>query len=335
MNEPPAIICPDSSVPEKKLKGILSFFEVVRIGRPWFMDQPVPLSQSGAVEILRPPQDLKPSGGFTGLLEEYRGWIRTSRDRGFDAFLAFKEQNLNGEEATWEIRGELRRRENRSEEDRRENALKWNLFLHLAHEIEEEKREAEELLRTLREKDSPLKGVIEEETLPGLLSDLPDLNGTPILSEAGMNQVLEAWFSLFEKHLSEEAVLLTLSPSIFQHLCDLWGEWGGGSASTEMEFSVPDFSRLDQRERSEAKGRFLDSREGVVLREAVVKFLKGNFGVSKEKMDGIDLQGLTGQRLLIRLKHFSLLERSSANEIVRHLSGKTIGFVREEHTYGE
>ena len=335
MTELSAIICPDSSVPEERLKAILSFFGSVKIGWPWFMDQPVPFSQSGAVQILHPPEDLKPSGDFRGLLAEYRRWIRTSHETGFDAFLAFKEQKLHGEEATWEIRGELRRKKSQSHDARRQDTLKWHLFLHLAHEIEEEGREAEELLRTLKEKDSPLKGVIEEEESPGPVSDLPESEGSLILSEAGMKQVLEAWFSLFEGRLSEQVVLLTLSPPIFQHLCDAWEEWGGGSAWAEMEFRVPDFSRLDLQELFEAKGRFLNSREGVALREAVLRFLKGNSGVSKEKMDGINPEGLTGQVISIRLRRLSLLERSSVNEIVRYLSGKTIGLIREGHAYGQ
>jgi hypothetical protein len=276
MTEPAAIICPDSSVPERTLKVILSFFGSVKIGRPWFMDQPVPLSQSRAIEILRPPQNLKPSGDFKGLLEEYRAWIRRSHEKGFDAFLAFKELKLHGEEATWEIRGELRRREDRREEDRKKNTLKWNLFLHLAHEIGEEGREAEELLRDLKEKDSPLKGVIEEEgEPPGPLADLPGFDGSPILTEAGMNQVLEAWFSLFDEHLSGDVVLLTLSPGVFQSLCGTWEEWGEGLAE-----------------------------EGT-LRDAVV------------------------------LRQFPLLERFPASVIVRHLSGKTIGVIKDEYLYGK
>jgi hypothetical protein len=239
------------------------------------MDQPVSPSQSGAVEILRPPEDLKPSGDFSGLLAEYRSWIRTSHDKGFDAFLAFKEQKSHGEEATWEIRGELRHKESQPDEFRRQYTLKWHLFLHLAQEIEKERGEAEELLSTLKEKDSPLKGLIEEEEAPGPLSDLPQLEGSPVLSETGMNQVLEAWFSLFEEHLKGEVILLTLSPVVFQYLCDTWEEWGEGSA------------------------------EGVDLRDEVV------------------------------LKRFPLLKRPTVNAIVRHLSGKTIGLIREEHTYGE
>jgi hypothetical protein len=335
MTDPVAMICPDAGAPESTLKVILSFFGSVKIGRPWFMDQPSALLQSGVIELLRPAEHLKPSGDFKALLAEYRGWIRTSRDKGFDAFLAFKEQKSRGEEATWEIRGELRRREGRLEEDQGRNALKWNLFLHLAHEIEEEERETEELLRSLKKKDSPLKGVIEEEAPLGPLSDLPERENPVALSETGRTQVLEAWFSLFEERLHEETALLTLSAANFQHLCDTWEEWGGGPASTEMEFFVPDFSGLDLQELLEARGRFMNSREGSALKEAVMRFLQGRFEASRERRGAIDLRGLTERKTMIRLRRFPLLERPSTNEIVRHLSGKTVGFIPGRHTYEE
>lgn len=153
--------------------------------------------------------------------------------------------------------------------------MKWNLFLHLAHEIQEEGSQAEDLLKTLKEKDSPLKGLIDEPELPGPLSDLPEGEGLLRLSQTGMSQVLEAWFSLFEVYLSGNEILLTLSPAVFRHLCDTWEEWGDGLA------------------------------EGVSLRDAVV------------------------------LRHFPLLERSPVNVIVRHLSGKTVGAIREEYLYGK
>jgi hypothetical protein len=233
MTEPNAILCPDSIVSENTLKDILSFFASVKICRPWFMDEPVPFSQSAAVQILHPPDDLKPPGDFKRLLTEYRAWIRRSHEKAFHAFLAFKEQRSQGEEATWEIRGELRHREGCPDEERRRNALKWNLFLHLAHEKEEGDREAKELLRTLKKRGSPLKGVIEEEEPPGPLSDLPEQEEALMLSEAGMAQLLEAWFSLFEEHLSGEEVLLTLSAGVFRYLCDTWEERGGGLAAED------------------------------------------------------------------------------------------------------
>jgi len=336
MTDLAAIICPHSSVPEKKLKAILSFFGSVKVGQPWFTDQPVPLPDSGAVQLLYPPENLKPSGDFRRLLAEYRGWVRTNHDKGFDSFLAFKEQKLQGEEATWEIRGELRHKERQPREARRQHTLKWHLFLHLAQEIEEGGQEAEELLRTLKEQDSPLKGAIEEEgEPPGPLADLPGFDGSPILAEAGMNQVMEAWFSLFVEHLSGEVVLLILSPPIFQHLCETWEEWGGGTASADMEFRVPDFSRFDLTVAMKERDRFLDSKEGVVLRRSVLNFLKGNSGMHWKEKGVIQSEGLTGERISIRLRHFSPLMQSTGNEIVRHLSGKTIGLIREEHSYGQ
>jgi hypothetical protein len=275
MTQPSAIVFPDSSVPEKTLKALVPFFGSVKIGRPWFMDLPVPSSQEGKVEILYPREEFKPSGDFQKLLAEYRGWIRTSHHKEFDAFLAFKEQRSRGEEATWEIRRDLHRSDDRPDQDRRGNALKWNLFLHLAHEIRKEEREAEDLLRTLKEKGSPLKGVIGEEDAPGPLSDLPERQGSPILSDTGMGQVLEAWFSLFENHLSDNVILLTLSPGVFQYLCGTWEEWGEGPAE-----------------------------EGT-LRDAVV------------------------------LRRFPLLEKSPVNVIARHLSGETVGVIREEDLHGK
>jgi hypothetical protein len=274
MTFPSAVIFPDSSVPEKTLKVLASLFGSVKVCRPWFMEKPTLPLQGGAVQVLYPPDGLKPSGDFQKLLAEYRGWIRTSHDKGFDAFLAFKELTWRGEQATWEIRAELRRKEEQGQEERQRHALKWNLLLHLAHEIREEGKEAEELLTTLKGKGSPLKGVIEGEDVPGPLSDLPEGESSPLVSEAGMSQVLEAWFSLFEEHLRGDAVLLTLSPEVFQFLCDTWEEWGRGPAQESA------------------------------LGEAVV------------------------------LKKFPHFAESPVHAIVRHLSGKTLGLLREEAAYG-
>ena len=274
--ETAAILCPDASASESQIKEILSFFGAVKVGQPWFMTQPVPLSHESVVEILCPPEHLKPSGDFKALLVEHRGWIRTSRDKGFDAFLAFKEQASQGEESSWEIRRELRRREDLLYEERRRNALKWNLLLHLSHEVQKEEKETEDMLKALKGKDSPLKEVVEEEGLPGPLSDLPEGGEGPIrLSGASMAQVLEAWFSLFQERLIGDEVLLALSPAVFQYLCDTWEEWGEGSAEEAV-------------------------LGGVVL-----------------------------------LRRFPLLGRVTANAIVRHLSGKTIGLIQERKAYGK
>jgi len=275
MNERIAVLCPELSVPEKTIELLVPLFDAVKIGRPWFMDEEEPFLKKHAVQILRPPDELKPPGDFKRLVAEYKGWVRTSREKGFDAFLAFQEHKSYGQEATWDIRREVRRGGDLTDEDRKKNALKWNLFLCLAHEIRVQENEAEDLLKTLKEKDSPLKGLSDEEELPHPLSELPEREGLPMRSEAGMGQVLESWFSLFEGHLSGEDILLTLSPGVFQYLCDLWEEWGEGPAA------------------------------GAALKDAVV------------------------------LRQFPLLEKSPVNVIARHLSGKTIGRIRDPYLYGK
>jgi len=328
------MICPHSSVPERTLKAILSFFESVKICRPWFMDQPLPLTESGAIRVLLPPEEFKPPEEFRKILREYRRWINTSHSKSLDAFLAFQEGARHKEESTWEIRGELRHKRNPIQDSRRQHTLKWHLLLHFSQEMEEQRREAQTLLRALKEKDPPLKGAIEEEgKLPSPLADLPESDGPLILSEAAGKQVLEAWVSLFEEHWRSEDVLSTLSPAIFQHLCDAWEPWGGGPASAEMEFSTPDFSHLDLRELAEAKSRFLDSREGSALREAILEFMKGTIRMSRRKRDVTDL-GLTGNKTVIRLRHFSPLQRPLGKDMAAHLSGKTVALIRNEHTHG-
>lgn len=271
-----AVLCPELSVPEKTLERLVPLFDAVKIGRPWFMDEAEPFLQKHAVRILRPPDELKPPEDFKRLVAEYRGWVETSREKGFDAFLAFQEHKSYGQEATWDIRREIRRGGDSTDEDLKRNALKWNLFLCLAHEIRVQENEAEDLLKTLKEKDSPLKGLSDgEEELPQPLSDLPERDGLPMLSEVVMGQVLESWFSLFQGLLRGDEILITLNPSVFQFLCDTWEEWGEGPAA------------------------------GAALKDAVA------------------------------LRRFPLLEKSPVNVIARHLSGKTIGRIRDEYLYGK
>ena len=102
-----------------------------------------------------------------------------------------------------------------------------------------------------------------------------------------------------------------------------------------MEIGIPDFSLFALPELLEARDRFQHSREGAVLKEAAVEFLRGHPEGSREKMAEIDFSSFAAPKSLMRLRRFSPLERSSIHEIVKHLSGKTIGFIREEHTFGE
>jgi hypothetical protein len=328
-----AIVLPHSWLPEGTIKRVLSFFGFVKICQPWFMERLVPFSDKGAVQILYPPLELKPSGDFRGLLAGYRRWVRTSHDKGFDAFLAFAEGRQAGEEPTWEIRGKLRPQESHPFDSRRRNALEGHLILHLAHEIEEERRGAEELLRSLKEKDSPLKGVVEEdEDSPGPLADLPEFNEDVSLPEASLNRILEAWFTLFEEHVQCDDILLTLNPEIFQGLCEGWEEWGEKKTWTEREFQYPDLSGLPWDELLRMKERFFEKNGS--MQEAIVEFCRGNPLRLAEVISRVDNGDFPGRRITMILRQFPSLAFPGGKETLRHLSGMTLGLIRGEHRYG-
>jgi hypothetical protein len=332
-NDLSAIVFPHSWLSEGSIKRALSFFGSLKVCQPWFMDRLVPFSDRSGVQVLFPPVELKPSGDFSGLLAGYRRWVRTSHDKGFDAFLAFAEGKQGGEEATWEIRGELRHKESYPLVSSRKNPLKEHLILHLAQEIEQERRKAEELLRRLKEKDSPLRGAIEaDEDSPGPLADLPEFNEDVSLPEANLNRVLEAWFSLFEEHVQSDEILLTLSRGVFQGLYEDWEEWGGKNTSTQIEFQYPDLSDLPLDELLRMKDRFLEKNMG--MKKAAVEFCRGNTLRLSEAIHYIDHGDFPGRRITVILRHFASHSLSGGKETLRHLSGKTLGLITEAHPYG-
>jgi hypothetical protein len=234
------------------------------------------------------------------------------------------------DETTWGIRGKLRRTDDAQSIDREKEVMKWHVFLHLAQEAEDEREEAQRLLRILKEKDSPLKSTIEEEEeAPNPLEDLPEFDKDRIIADAGMSRVIEAWFSLFEEHLQSDDILLTLSPPFFQFMGETWEEWGGWTTSMTMEFQAPDFSHHSLEELMEAKVRLLDKSDAVALLRSILEFRKGKPARLAGADARIDLEGFSSKMVRIALSHFPIQRASGDNEIVRYLSGKTIGLIEE------
>jgi hypothetical protein len=328
-----ATVFPHSWLSEGSIKRALSFFGSLKVCQPWFMDRLVPFSDRSVVQVLRPPEELKPAGNFSGYLAECRRWMQRSNEKGFDAFLAFAEGKQAGGEATWEIRGELYQKDSRSLALSRKNILKNHLILHLAHEIEEEREGAEELLKSLREKDSPLKSAVEpDEDSPGPLADLPEFNQDVSLPETNMNRVVEAWFSLFEEHVRDNDILLTFSPGVFQGLHDEWEEWGGNYSSTQIEFQYPDLSDLPLEELVKLKERFFEKNMG--MKKAAVEFWRRNPLRLPEAVPYIDHGDFPGRTITVVLRHFASHAVSGGKERLRHLSGRTLAVITEAHLHG-
>jgi hypothetical protein len=323
-----ALLFPHASLPEEMLKRALSFFGPLKICQPWCMDRPVSLAEEGVIQILPPTSKLKPSVDLEKLLTEYRTWIRINQKQGFDALLAFSHDGLKPGEAVWDIRGNLRSNRNPGVNPYEDKTLKWNLMLHLAQEIEDHEREADRLLRGLRKKSSPLKDLLEEGgDLVHPLKDLPRFDKE--LSPRSIDQVLEAWISLFEGHMEKDDLLLTFSEEIFQHLEENWEERGIEARSLTMELRAPDFSHLSFRELAEAKSRFLESEEGIALRDSVMEFRKGD--PVKLREEALHPPAVSDKMMKITLRCFPRVPFSS--DPVSRFSGKTMAFIRGEHSY--
>ena len=71
---------PHFNPPESTLKKIVSFLGPFKVCLPWFMSPP-PFIDSVPVEILYPPENLKPKDNFKAMLSEYRSWVKQNQDK--------------------------------------------------------------------------------------------------------------------------------------------------------------------------------------------------------------------------------------------------------------
>ena len=256
----PAILFPHTHLSEAMVKKILSFFGPITIFRPWFMDRPVLSTitdQPNAIQVKHPPSSLKPGEDFMSRLTEYRHWIEYNQDRGYTEFLQANQENMLTENTTWEIR-QMIRREGRQNSAPQENpALKWHLILHLAQDVEDQKLEADKALKALKEKDVPLKGIVEESVeMNNLWEDLPSFKSEPIWGESRLRQILKAWLALFEGYLNENHLLVTSSRHVMAYVTDLWKETqieDQGEGLTSICFKFPDLSHRSLRDLAEIK----------------------------------------------------------------------------------
>jgi len=231
----PAILFPHSWLPEASIKKILTLLGPFTVYQPWFMERPAFISEtndSNPVRVMNPPEQLKPAGKFLTLLSEYRTWIRHNHDRSYTEFIKTAQGIELAEDNTWEIRQMLRRMNEDSTALKDElvqdstsgsSTFKWHLVLHLAREIEEQRFEADKILNALKKKNSPLEGSVEDtDHVKGIFEDLPRFDLEPVMDTFNLEQIFEAWFSLFGEHLEEDGILITIN----HHVMDYVSEFG-------------------------------------------------------------------------------------------------------------
>jgi hypothetical protein len=260
IKELPAILFPHAYPPEPTVKKILSFFGPLTIFQPWFMQLPIfgsGANEANAVQVLRPPENLKPEKGFVTRLSEYRHWIEQNSDRGYTEFLQVNQDNDLTENTTWEIREMIRRGGRQTSAPQEDLALKWHLILHLAQDVEDQKLEADKALKALKEKDVPLKGIVEEaEDMESLLGDLSPFESEPLGDEYRLRQILEAWVALFGGYLKENDLLVTFSRQVMGYMAGLWEESRNkehGEGLGSIRFRFPDLSQRSLEDLAEIK----------------------------------------------------------------------------------
>jgi hypothetical protein len=295
IKELPAILFPHTDLPQPRVMKILSFFGPLTVFQPWFMERPVfglGANEGNAVQVLRPPENLKPEKDFLTRLSEYRRWIENNRDRGYSEFLQVNQNKDLTENTAWEIRQMIRRGAQKRLAPQEDPALKWHLILHLAQDVEDQKLEANEALNALKEKDVPLKGIVEKtEDMESLLGDLSPFESEPMGDEYRLRQILEAWVALFGGYLKEHDLLVTSSRQVMGYVTELWEgfqneDQGEGLAS--IRFRFPDLSRswedltetketlLNDEKIRELKAHLLDPARNVSKLEVLARELEAS-----------------------------------------------------------
>ena len=249
IKELPATLFPYSHISESEIKKILPLFGPLHLFSPWFMEPPSLESMnlnSDTVDIKYPLNEMKPGEDFKLLLLEYTRWIQDNQDKGYTEFLRIGQEAGPSENTTWEIKQMIR--SGKGGDSSAYETLRWNLILHLAQDMENQRQEAERMLISLKEKGILFKGIIEEsDDVQNLVEDLPSFESDFVVPEQHLRHIFEAWFALFGVYLREEDLLLTFNRHLMDYADELWKQPGNESqvdGISSLQFKFPDFSHL-------------------------------------------------------------------------------------------
>lgn len=343
MEELPAILFPHAHLPESMVKRLLSFFGPITIFRPWFMERPVlgsKADEANRVQVLYPPDNLKPGENFRTLLSEYRQWMERNQDRGYTQFLQASQGMDLTENTMWEIRQMIRRGIGQTSAPQENPALKWHLILHLAQDVEDQRMEADKALKILKEQEVPLKGIVEESgEMESLLQDLPPFGSEPMGNEYRLRQILEAWFALFGEYLNENYILVTSSRHVMAYVTDLWKEHQIEDQGEDIEvirFKFPDLSRYPLEDIGEIKKRRLNGSKIRELKGLILK-LGENITNNLSRLEALSREieaycpwDISERALNIVVKYFTPIpqgNRTKMDSILRGLTNKTVVLV--------
>ena len=277
IEELPAVLFPYSHFSETEIKKILSLFGPLRLFSPWFMKPPSLESinvDSNTIVIKYPLKEMKPEEDFETLLLEYSRWIQDNQDKGYTEFLRTGQEAGPSENTTWEIRGMLRG--GKGGDSPAYETLRWHLILHLAQDMEDQRREADRMLASLKEKGILFKGIIEEsDDVHNLVEDLPSFETDFLMPEQHLKHIFEAWFALFGVYLRKNDLLLTFNRHFMDYADELWKQPGNENqvdGVPSLQFKFPDLSRLSFEDLYEAKKTSYGNDTAAELKDLILNF---------------------------------------------------------------
>ena len=222
MSELPVVLFPHCYITDKSLRKMLPIVERLMICQPWFMELPLSTlegDEASFIDILLPPDNMKPKEDFKRLLSEYQFWMRQNQDRGYAAFLSATQKATLSEDTSWEIRKMIRQTGQDTPVSEESHALKWHLILHLARAFEENLMSADDILKQVKQQKSPLEEAIGEEAqVQNMFDDLLQSETDLFVDEHHLQQVFEAWFGLFGEILPDHGILITLSRHVINYV---------------------------------------------------------------------------------------------------------------------
>ncbi|MBN1833317.1 MAG: hypothetical protein JW896_14525 [Deltaproteobacteria bacterium] len=273
----PASLFPYSHFSGTEIKKILSLFGPLRLFCPWFMEPPSLQSINvggNTIDIQYPLKEMKPEEHFKTLLLEYSRWIRANQDKGYTEFLRANQEAGHSENTTWEIRGMIRNGKREKSPDYK--TLRYHLILHLAQDMENQRREADRMLTSLKEKGILFKGIIDEsDDVQNPVEDLPSFESDFFMPERHLRHIFEAWFALFGVYIREDDLLLTLNRHFMNYAEELWKKEGGETqvdGISSLQFRFPDFSHLPLEDLYEIKRTSSGNNTMRELRDLLLSF---------------------------------------------------------------
>jgi len=287
------------------------------------------------LEVVNPPEHLKPREDFKAILSGYRSWAEQNHDKSRREIIKFSDNACQDDSATWEIRRLLKGIAQPVPGTKGNDLhLKRHVLLHLAAEIERQHFELMSMMKALKEKRPVLAGALHDpDEAEGIFADMDDITTVVMPDSLNIGSMLDAWFGLFSGYINDNDLLITCDSRVLDHLSTQWDERTAGEKITNSQavlFNMPVLY-------SEA------FKEGDITR--IRKLILG-FGEDPDcsmnelnqiagEVEKYFSAALSKDALRITLKYFPSMSCISGtpydNDIVKNIVGKTLVLV--EHYY--